>query len=383
MDHSVKRQSNIELLRIVGMLLIISHHYIVNSGIMETLSLQDHPAKFTFLTMWGMWGKTGINIFILISGYFMCTSSLTIRRYCKIAFEWIFYNYVIFFIMLAAGYETLSPLRIFQLVFAPFTYANGSGCFTSSFLMFYLFIPFMNAFIRNITGGGGGQYKQFILLLLFLFTVLSTFFHNTVIFGEVFWFITVYFLGGYLRLHPPKWSTSRRRSLRLLLLALLSCYMSVIVCAFLQLKFQINLPLTFFVLDANKLGAVLVGIFLFTTFRNLNIAYSKWINLIAKTTFGILMIHANSEAWRIFMWRDLLHVDVSASLPALPLIGRSIVIVSGIFICCSLIDMVRIFLIERPVFDHFDRVEALILKAWGKIRGFLKGAYCVVLRWTE
>ena len=155
MDHSVKRQSNIELLRIVGMLLIISHHYIVNSGIMETLSLQDHPAKFTFLTMWGMWGKTGINIFILISGYFMCTSSLTIRRYCKIAFEWIFYNYVIFFIMLAAGYETLSPLRIFQLVFAPFTYANGSGCFTSSFLMFYLFIPFMNAFIRNITGGGG------------------------------------------------------------------------------------------------------------------------------------------------------------------------------------------------------------------------------------
>lgn len=83
------------------------------------------------------------------------------------------------------------------------------------------------------------------------------------------------------------------------------------------------------------------------------------------------------------MWRDLLHVDVSASLPALPLIGRSIVIVGGIFICRSLIDMVRIFLIERPVFDHFDRVEALILKAWEKIKGFLKGAYCVVLRWTE
>lgn len=39
MDRSVKRQSNIERLRIVGMLLIISHHYIVNSGIMESITL--------------------------------------------------------------------------------------------------------------------------------------------------------------------------------------------------------------------------------------------------------------------------------------------------------------------------------------------------------
>lgn len=157
MDRSVKRQSNIELLRIVGMLLIISHHYIVNSGIMESITLQDHPMKYTFLTAFGMWGKTGINIFILISGYFMCTSSLTIRRYCKVAFEWIFYNYVIYLIMLTAGYETISPSRIFRLVFSPFIYANGSGCFTSSFLMFYLCIPFLNMFISSITKE---QYKK-------------------------------------------------------------------------------------------------------------------------------------------------------------------------------------------------------------------------------
>ena len=318
--------------------------------------------KYTFLTAFGMWGKTGINIFILISSYFMCTSSLTIRRYCKVAFEWIFYNYVIYLIMLTAGYETISPFRIFRLVFSPFIYANGSGCFTSSFLMFYLCIPFLNMFISSITKE---QYKKFVLFLLFLFSVLSTFFYNTIIFGEVFWFIAVYFIGGFLRLHPPKWSVNLRQSFRLLLLSLLLGYMSVIGCAFLQLKFQIiNLPLTFFVLDANKLGAILVGVFLFATFRNLHVEYSKLINLVAKTTFGILMIHANSDAWRTFMWHDLLHVDISASLPALPLIGRSLVIVGGIFIFCSLIDMVRIFLIERPIFDHFDKIEEMILKVW-------------------
>lgn len=380
MKYSVKRQSNIELLRIVAMLLIISHHYIVNSGIMENISLLDHPSKFTFLTIWGMWGKTGINIFILISGYFMCSSALTIKRYCKIAFEWIFYNYVIYFIMLFAGYETVSALRILQLVFTPFIYANGSGWFSASFLMFYLFIPFLNIFIRSISKE---QYKKFIMLLLFLFTILSTFFMNTVIFGEVFWYIAVYFIGGYLRLYPPKWSTSLRQSFRLFLLSLFLCYISVLFGAFLQIKFHVYCPLTFFVSNANKLGAVLVSVFLFSVFGNLNIAYSKSINLIAQTTYGVLLIHANSDAWRTFMWRDLLHVDTSASLSALPLIGRSFAICGGIFVCCSLLDMIRIFWIERPIFNHFDRIENVILNVWESGKRILKAVYHIILCWTE
>ena len=43
-------KSNIELLRIVSMFMILTHHYVVNSGIMEGLAL------------FGMWGKPGINI---------------------------------------------------------------------------------------------------------------------------------------------------------------------------------------------------------------------------------------------------------------------------------------------------------------------------------
>ena len=65
----------------------------------------------------------------------------------------------------------------------------------------------------------------------------------------------------------------------------------------------------YFVIDANKLGAVLVSVFMFTTFKNINIAYSKFINLVAKTSFGVLLLHANSNALRNFMWRELLHVD--------------------------------------------------------------------------
>ena len=372
-----KRQSNLELLRIVGMLLIIAHHYVVNTGIMDNLSLAEHPSRVIFLNLFGMWGKTGINIFILISGYFMCQSNLTIRRYCKIAFEWIFYHYMIYFIMLATGYETATAKRVYQLVFAPFIYANGSGCFTSSFLIFYLFIPFLNRFIRSVNWT---EYRRFVLLLLFVFTGLSTFFTNTYIFGEVFWFCAVYFIGGYLRLYPPTWSQSLRQSARLLVLSWLVCYASVFALAFLALHFGIGGGLTYFVLDANKLGAVLVSVFIFCTFRNLDVPYSKAINLVAQTTFGILMIHANSDAWRTFMWRDLLHVDTSYDLLLPYLALRSVFIVACVFIACSLLDLIRIYFIEKPVFRHFDWFEGKILAAWKVIKKLMYVIYHAALK---
>ena len=325
-----------------------------------------------FLSYWGMWGKTGINIFILISGYFMCKSDLTIKRYCKVAFEIYFYNFIIYFALLVSGYESIGLKRIYKLFFSPLIYANGSGNFTSSFLIFYLFIPYMNLFIKRLSKK---QFRSWILFLLFIFTGLSTLFFNNVIFGEVFWFCAVYFIGGYLRLYPPKWSEELISSLGLLILSLVLAWLSVAAIIVLNEKTGIQVNTSWFVADANKLGAVLVGVFAFTTFKNLNIGYSRLINFVAKTTFGILLIHANSDAMRQWLWRDFLHVDTSYSLPVGTLILRSVLITVIIFIVCSLIDMIRICAVEKPVFMHFSVFEKMILRIWEIIKNVLSEAY--------
>ena len=379
MEKTNIRESNIELLRIIGMLMVIAHHFVVNSGIMDAFEVGSTSANYVFLTLWGMWGKTGINIYILISGYFMCTSSLTIRRYCKVLLEWILYHFGIYIIMLIAGYETAGLKRLFDLFFGIFRYANGSGNFASSFLIFYLFIPFINIFIRSITKE---EFKNFILLLIFVFTVLSTFFANKDIFGEVFWFIAVYFIGAYIRLYPPSWSDNFKVSGRLLILSLVITYASVIFMIIVGTVLKKGSPM-FFVYDANKLGAVLVSVMMFITFKNLSIGYSKLINLIAKTTFGILLLHANSSAWREFMWIDLLHVDTFYSLPLIVLIGRSVLTVAGIFVVCSLIDMVRIYLIEKPVFNHFDPIERTFNKIWGFFTNIGRSIYRWIITLAE
>lgn len=183
------------------------------------------------------------------------------------------------------------------------------------------------------------------------------------IFGEVFWFIAVYFIGAYLRLYPPAWSDSLKASGRLLIISLIFAYASVVFMILIGSVFNAG-SAWFFMYDANRLGVVLVSIMLFVIFKNLNIGYSKVINLIAKTTFGVLLIHANSSAWREFMWIDLLHVNTFYALLLLVLIYRSILIVAGVFISCSLIDIIRIYLIERPVFIHFNSVEKVLSIIW-------------------
>ena len=89
-----QRSSNLELYRIICMMLIVAHHCVVNSGLIsiDPLTLQpcgplvDNPFSINTLLLWtiGMWGKTGINCFLLITGYFMCTSNITLRKFLKL-----------------------------------------------------------------------------------------------------------------------------------------------------------------------------------------------------------------------------------------------------------------------------------------------------------
>lgn len=302
---------------------------------------------------------------------------MTIKRYCKVLFEIYFYQFVVYFIMLALGYETFGEMRIYHLLFDVFQFANASGYFECSFLIFYLFVPFMNKFINSVNKE---EYKRFVILLLFMFTGLSTFFRNVVIFGEVFWFMAVYFIGGYLRIYPPEWSKKLGPSIKLLIISLFISYSFALFVIYKLSEYQINnVHYAFFVSDANKLGAVLVSVFLFTTFKNIKIKYSKFINLVASTTFGVLLIHANSNAQRQFMWKDLLHVDANYCLPISILIPKTIITVCGVFICCSILDMIRIYLVEKPLFENFDKVQNVFLKAANFIKLVVNRLYSIIL----
>ena len=62
------RDSNLELYRIITMLLIVAHHYMISSGLWNAIFADPMSPRSLFLLVFGAWGKTGINCFMLIGG---------------------------------------------------------------------------------------------------------------------------------------------------------------------------------------------------------------------------------------------------------------------------------------------------------------------------
>jgi hypothetical protein len=83
----------------------------VNSGLISIggpISSDPTSLKSLFLLLFGAWGKTGINCFVLITGYFMCKSQITLKKFMKLFLQVMFYKIVISTIFWISSYEPLT-----------------------------------------------------------------------------------------------------------------------------------------------------------------------------------------------------------------------------------------------------------------------------------
>lgn len=336
------RDSNLELYRIVTMLLIIAHHFVVNSGILNKVFENPLSSNSIFLLLFGAWGKTGINCFVMITGYFMCKSNITLFKYVKLVSEVLFYTVIISMIFALTGYTK------FMEVFCSFLIVReiNSGHFTACFLIFYLLIPFLNVLLNNLNRL---QHRRIIEILSFLYIFLGTMPKFNVTMNYISWFCTLYIVAAYIRFYP-----SRERKWGLWTIFFIGmAILSILVC--LKFGFSVNDKGVYsFVNDSNTFFAFAIAICSFMYFKGLNIKYSKIINAIGGSTFGVLLIHANSYTMISWLWIDFLKVPDKYTLPFFDLLLYSIFTVLGIFVVCTLVDWIRIQTVEKLFLNSIE-----------------------------
>lgn len=327
--------------------MIIAHHFVVNSGLtLPEGPMMSNPTDVNTLFLWlfGIWGKTGINCFLLITGYFMCKSNISLKKFVKLLL-WIYlYKIVIYGIFFVTGYESFSAVRLFKLIMPVWRFQTN---FTSCFIGFWLTIPFWNILIHNMTKQ---QHKLLILLLLGMYTILGTIPMFGVAMNYVTWFGIIYLIASFIRLYPTKLMNDTRFWGWMSLITILFASLSAIV-----MQYVIHKGAGFFVSDSNKFFAVVVAVSTFLWFKNLNIPNSKVINAVGGSTIGVLLIHANSDAMRQWLWKDTVDCVGHYELPLMQLIFFSVGVVLLVFFTCILIDRIRIRFIEKPFFRWYDK----------------------------
>lgn len=346
------RSSNLELYRIVCMIMIVAHHFVVNSGLTTgdggPLAIDHTSGNSIFLTIFGAWGKTGINCFLMITGYFMCTSKITMRKFLKLMGQVYFYKLLLFPILLIAGYEIVSPQRLIKLLMPTWGFSdNFLGCFIG----FWLTIPFLNILIRNMSKR---EHEWLLVLMLTIYSFLGSVPSFNVTFNYVTWFGIIYFIASYIRIYPLPIFNRGGLWGWLTLFSTAFAIASILVQRFVfsERPFMGY----FFVSDSNKFLAVAIAVCSFLWFKNMNIKYSKVVNAFGAGTFGVLLIHANSEAMRTWLWKDT--VDVVGhymALTTVELVIYSVTIVLAVFVVCNLIDQIRIASLEKWFLNRYDK----------------------------
>lgn len=331
------RDSNLELFRCLLMLLIVAHHYFVHSHISNEIG----NGETIYLNIIGMWGKTGINCFILITGYFMCNKQITLRKFLILFLQVAFYKIVIFFLFYLRGYYDAVPTKDLVYILLPFNLIGR--VFPESYLLFFLFIPFLSILVNNVNRR---QHIILILLLLLPYSIMAHFPFVHVSMNYVIWFSILFIISSYIRFYK----------IDLCIKASYWGYASILficlsIASVIVLLSQNSYNPLFFVEDSNKVFAIVVSILLFLYFKNIRISYSPFINLIGASTFGIFLIHDNSGIMRDWLWNDLVnHMGFHANI-----YFASIIYITFVFSICSIIDLARLYFLEKPLFRVLDK----------------------------
>lgn len=338
-----QRDSNFELFRILLMLVIIMHHLIeasgLNANIVENFMSSLHRGLYDCVVLLMWWGgKTAINCFVLITGWYMSTNSLDIK-WCKILklyFETKFYAIIIYIIFLISGYASFSIRDLYKTLFC--IELNIGKEFISSFLAFYTLIPFLNRLIKELNKK---SHFMLVCVLLFIFCFIPTLFINNS-FEYIGWYVTLYFVASFIRLYRSKYFDNICFTGCFALGSVFIACSSIGVIYLLSIYTGKCLHWDWFLVDSNKILAFTTAVFSFCFFKNLNLGQNRIINIIASTTFGILLIHTSSDIMKRWLWGDLCNVLWHYENDSLVgFIGYSILCVICVFISCGFIDLLR------------------------------------------
>ena len=358
-----ERNSNFELLRSIAMFMIVVWHVIIHGKLLENAAGPLHFLLVIILFICII----HVNTFMLITGYFQYDKKFKLGKFIKIFLELIFYNVIINLLFYITGISNKGSLNLIIDTYI----LNCPYWFLSSYLLLYLLSPFINKLISVLSKK---EHLSLILLSSFIYFIipyvsLGRFLSNNGY--NIQQFIIFYLIGSYLNKYKVNLFENKsifKQRLYLLLIICFCLFINIIslygfrhiFCDIVKLDFLTNFVNAHYLDYCNPI-VVIQTIATFMLFKTFNIK-SLFINNLARTTFGIYLIHEN-EFVRSNLYK-LLNIDrgiiETSYFNIIKIFYYSIII----FFACAIIDRIRIKLIEdRKWYNNIiNKIEKFINK---------------------
>lgn len=365
-QKQTQRSSSIELLRILSMIMIVACHFATHGGF--TFDAQNLSLPRFWWHVLEMGGNFGVDVFVLISGYFLIGSQNGLFPFKRILKFWgqvVFYSVLIYLIF---GFAGIGELGISSFVKSFFPITFKSWWFASTYFVLYLLHPFINMLLQKLDKA---MYQKLLVMLVILWSVIPTLTTTSYQGSQLTWFVTLYCIAGYVRRYGLNPKFTVKHYLGFWALFSILRYLSSVVMIFLGRRIPFAYKNTILFFEQDSILTLLSALAFFMVFEKMDMGYHRWINIIASATFGVYLIH-DSDFIRNFLWLTVF--KSTRFQDSAFLIPYSVFAVAAVYAVCTVIDLLRKAVFEKPYMRIVDRYSDSWLKPFEAICDLLKKA---------
>lgn len=337
-----KRIVSMELLRIIAMMMVVMLHYLGKGKLLDPLTGEISVNGYAAWILESL-SIVAVNVYMLISGYFLVNSRFRISRMVELICQVLFYSVLVEAVLIATGLVEKEVLEINRILEIIFPLQMEHYWFMTAYIIMYLFSPLLSVAVQHMEQK---QLRNTILLLLLFFSVSKSVLPVKLMIDQKgydgIWFICVFLVAAYIRLYGiPFFEKGKGRGWLCYFAGTAGIMVATLAvrCIYLKtgsLNHFIGAPFHY-----NHICNLLAAVGLFYGFLKLEISsdrrLGKGICAIAPYTLGVYLLHEQIDMRNL--WTAWLGASRDGNV--FLFIGRALLAVLVVFCAGVLTDMVR------------------------------------------
>ena len=339
-----QKMPNIEALRCLAMMMVVVLHYLDKGNLLGDLSQPNMGSVGIAAWVLESFCIVAVNVYMLISGYFLCMSHFKITRLLKLYLQIWTYSAGVGILACVLGIlpEADRNTNLYLTFLLPIS--KGHYWFMTAYVILYVLLPFLGIAAKNMTKN---QFQVALVVLLAVFSVSKTIIpvqlngiDNKG--NDGIWYICVFMVAAYFRRFGAGVLEKGKRAILCYLVGVMLIFGgSMGVHLFYVKTGRLGLLLGMFT-DYNHIFVLLAAVGLFLTFLHskkpaADSVIGRFICKIAPFSLGVYLLHENMGVR--YAWEHLFGADQVNNIGVL--VGLTVLAAVSVFSIGILVEMVR------------------------------------------
>ncbi|MBO4981056.1 MAG: acyltransferase [Lachnospiraceae bacterium] len=340
MSAKKPRMANLELLRCLAMMMVVVLHFLGKGNVLP--DLMEPQLGGTGMAAWLLecFCIVAVNLYMMISGYFLCTSSFKPSRLLQLWLQVWVYSVGVGLLSCFLGIYPAEEFSFHYLLTLVLPISMGHYWFLTAYVFLYLLLPLFGKTVQEMSKK---QMQVVLGLLLFTFCILKSVLPARLEMDakgyDCLWYLCVFLTAAYIRRFGAGILQKKAGCTVLYLAGVLAVFGGTMGLRQIYLRMGSLEHIMKICIEYNHILPLAASVGLFGWFLKLRVPekITGPVNKIAPYTLGVYLLHENlgvRYAWQ--KWFGAERIDSLVSL-----VGRTLLAAVTVFVVGILIDMLR------------------------------------------